>query len=135
MEPGATMGATPFTSKPNKHRSKTIFSSCSPKLPTGKTPDANIRPRQLLLTNWLKDEQKIGSNPYRYGAKRNPNPLIPPCGPKPASRKLFDLQDSREDFLKITEATSLLQKTAPEAPSPAPPVVPSSADSEIITNA
>ena len=93
-------------------------SSNSSKPALNETPE----PKQSLLTDWLKDDRKIGSKPDRTLQKKNPLPLLPPCGPVKIQRKLFRMQDTPEDRAKSIEVAKELKNR----PTPAVPVGPTS---------
>ena len=100
------------------------------------TPELPLRPVQMKMTSWINSSKKIGSKPDISLPKKNPNPLIPPCGPKKTSRKLFNMKDSPEELettLAIAESIASLKSpvsadskkkeahsTSPGAPSPVP---------------
>ena len=98
---------TPNTSKPFKNIANK---------PNSSTPDV----KQSLLTDWVKTDRKIGERKDRTLPKKNPHPLIPPCGPTKIQRRLFKMQDTHEDFDKTLEAAASLQKrpTLVSPPSP-----------------
>ena len=83
------------------------------------TPDVVNKPRQTKMTSWLS-EGKIGAARDKTHQKRNPNPLIPPCGPSPAPRRLFSMKDAPEDFQETMAAKESLQNKIPADPAPSP---------------
>ena len=100
---------TPDTSK--------IFKNIANK-PSSSTPDA----KQSLLTDWVKTERKIGERKDRTLPKKNPHPLIPPCGPTKIQRRLFKMKDAPEDLNKTLEAAASLQKRPTPVSPPSPTI-------------
>ena len=92
----------------------------SPRLPA--TPDLGLKPVQTKMTSYLNSSsKKIGSKPDRTMPKKNPNQLIPPCGPKLSSRRLFNMQDLPEELegtLSAAKAILHPKSAVPADPKP-----------------
>ena len=109
--------SSPPASLSTSKTSNNMSNSCNSSKPAlNETPE----PKQSLLTDWLKDDRKIGSKQDRTLQKRNPLPLLPPCGPVKIQRKLFRMQDTPEDRAKSLEVAQDIKNR----PTPAVPVGP-----------
>ena len=78
------------------------------------TSDVLSKTKRAKMTSWLGDA-KIGGKKDITLQKKNPNPLIPPCGPDPGPRRLFSMQDCPEDFEKTMACQQEVKQSLPPA--------------------